>query len=247
MSEVDPLLTAVEALTKPQRSRQEQDIISRYVTTDDDGIENVTEHVVGTQKVTVELPPLLDMLDDAIQSSMGGSTKGAALASESAVLNVQALYEAMKIASTVRDWCRQADVPDRKHTRQNLEAWNASVVVRDMAQEHATFYTSVMRKWAASIRTMLDPWREKDLPDPCPVCHAEEWWDAAEDKPGEPRRRLPRMEGIRRGRPRPLLIRYRRDAPDMIENGHALCRACGAEFGLRELKFELEQAESVGK
>ncbi|MDN4616427.1 hypothetical protein P5G50_18420 [Leifsonia sp. F6_8S_P_1B] len=245
MSETDPLLAAVEALTKPQKRRQEQDIISRYVTTDDDGIETVTEHVVGTQKVTVELPPLLDMLDDAIQSSMGGSTKGAALASESAVLNVHALYEAMKISSAVRDWCRMAGVLDRKHTRENLEAWNASVYVRDLDEEHAAFFAAVMQKWAASIRTMLDPWREKDLPNPCPVCHAEEWWDASEDKPGEPRRRLPPMEGIRRGRPRPLLIRYKRDDPEMIEKGHAICRACGAEFGLRELQFELEQAEAT--
>ena len=78
MTETDPLLEAVEALTKPNRRKQLQDIIQGYTTTDLDGVTHEHQRTVGTQKVTVELPPLLDLLDDAIQSSMGGSTKDCA-------------------------------------------------------------------------------------------------------------------------------------------------------------------------
>lgn len=245
MPEIDPLLAAVEALTKPQRRKQEQEIISRFTTKDDDGIEHTTEHVVGTQKVTVTTPPLLELLDDAIRSSMGGSTKGAALASESAVLNVRALYEAIQIATEVADWCRLVKVIPTRQSAKDLSAWYASTRVRDFTEAQADFYTVMLRKWAGTIWGMMDPWREQDIPDPCPTCGATEWWDPSEDKPGEPRRRLPPIEGMKRGRARPLLIRYKR-GQNIDQSGYALCRACEAVFGVRELRFELERRAEEG-
>jgi hypothetical protein len=230
----DPLLAAVEALTKPSRRKQLQDILQPYTVEDEEGVETEHQRVVGSQKVTVETPPLLELLDDAIKSSMGGTTKGAALASESIPLNSAALFEAIKIASTVRDWCRQADVTPRDGIAANLAAWNSSVYARDLTEDQAAFYTTTCRKWANSIRAMLDPWREKDLPDPCPVCGATEWWDPADRAKG----------GTGRGRPRPLMVRYR-PGPEMIERAYAMCRACEEVFGVRELRYAIEQAALV--
>lgn len=236
MTETDPLLEAVEALTKPNRRKQLQDIIQGYTTTDLDGVTHEHQRTVGTQKVTVELPPLLDLLDDAIQSSMGGSTKGAALASESIPLNSSALFEAMKISSIVRDWCRLTKkVIPGKHTAKNLSAWYVATRAGQPTPEEDDRHAVTLRKWASTIRVMLDPWREKDLPDPCPMCGATEWWD-----PNDP----PTAGGPGKGRPRPLIIRYR-PGPDMIEKGYGLCRACEEVFGVRELKYAIEQAALV--
>jgi hypothetical protein len=241
-TETDPLLAAVEALTKPQRRKQVQDVMQPYTVEDEDGV--ITQHhrAIGTQKVTVEIPPLLELLDSSIQSSMGGSTKGAALASESIPLNSAALFEAMKIADTVRDWCRQAKVVPSKHTAKDLQAWLASTFARDLTEDTATLYVTLCRRWAGTIKGLLDPMDEKDLPDPCPVCGATVWWDAAEDRPQGHRRHLPPLEDIIPGRPRPLAIRYKRGDPDMIENGYGFCRACGEVFGVRELRYAIEHA-----
>jgi hypothetical protein len=233
MSEVDPLLEAVEALTKPVKRKQLQDVIEPYTLTDKDGIRTEHRRVIGTQKVTVELPPLLELLDDAIQSSMGGSTKGAALASESIPLNSAALFEAMKISSQVRDWCRLEDVTPTRHTLTNLRAWYVATRAGHPTPDEDEAQARVLRKWAATIRGMLDPWREKDLPDPCPLCGAKLWWD-----PAEP---------TTQGRPRPLIIRYRPGDADMVERAYGLCRACEEVFGVRELAYAIEHAaEATG-
>ncbi|MFF1633960.1 hypothetical protein [Leifsonia sp. NPDC058248] len=225
-AQTDPLLEAVEALTKPQSRKEPQDIINTYVTKDDEGVETEHQKVVGTQKVTVILPPLLKQLDDAIRSSMGGSTRGAALASESAVLNVSALYEAMKIESQVRDWCRLRGITPTKDTAKDLAAWHAATYLDGLTDEQETSSTRTLRKWATSIRGMLDPWREKDLPDPCPACGATDWWDMS----------------TRSRYLRPLIIKYRPDGADMVERSYGLCRACEEVWNVRELAYDIEQA-----
>lgn len=228
MTETDPLLEAVEALTKPQRRKQPQDVIQDYELTDEEGVTTQHQRVVGQQKVTVELPPLLELLDDAIRSNIGGSTKGAALASQSIPLDPGALYEAMKISTQVGDWCRLVGVRPTKHAVKDLRAWYVATRAGHPTPEQDDARAVTLRKWASTIRGMLDPWREKDLPDPCPVCGAKFWWD-----PNEP---------TKEGRPRPLIIRYRPGDADMVERAYGLCRACAEVFGVRELAYAIEHA-----
>lgn len=227
MTEVDPLLAAVEALTKPQRRKQLQDILQPYTITTD-GTETEHHRVVGTQKVTVELPPLLELLEDAIRSNMGGSTRSASLASQSIPLDPGALYEAMKITSQVGDWCRLVGLKPTRHAAQDLKAWYVRTRAGHPTPDQDEAQAVVLRRWAATIRGMLDPWREKDLPDPCPICGAKEWWD-----PSEP---------TKQGRPRPLIIKYRPGDEGMVEKAYGLCRACEEVFGVRELAYAIEHA-----
>jgi hypothetical protein len=215
MSENNYLLLGVEALTKPAKHGEWQDIIQAGVP-------------VGTQKITIELPPLLEQLDGAIRSSMGGApTSGAALAFEGAVLNTAALFTAMKISTQIRDWCRIAKVQPVKNTSTNLVNWYIKLDQGPIALEVETFHVKILSSWAKQIKAMLDPPRERDLPDACPVCGATEWWDMKDGKKY----------------PRPLVVRYRPSQEDMIGQAKGICRACATVFGVRELAYEIEQAE----
>jgi hypothetical protein len=194
------LLDAVDGLTLPQRFKQMQD----------------------TEVVTVELPPLLMQLDAAIRSSMGGTAAGASAAFESSLINSAALFKLMQISSQVADWCRIRHLmPTRGDTPGNLRLWYVSTLVGDF---EPAFYVLKLDEWAGAIRTLLDPPRQKDLPDPCPAedCGADRWWKNQTE-----------------GGLRPLVVYYRLGEP--IEKGSAECRACGRKWGIRELKYALEQ------
>ena len=205
------LLEAVDALTKEQHHKVIQQLDAAPPWKD------------GTQKVTrITQPSLLGQLDEAISSSMGGSTPGARLASESSVLNVTALYEAIKIAELVKDWCKLAGITPTKDTADNLRKWYVTTL--SDGDEHA-WHLDYLRRWAGTIINLLDPPRQKDLPDECPVCGANEWWD--------------KTNGQRYGRP--LVIRYRDDAPDKAK---AMCRACEQVWNARELAYALEQNDT---
>lgn len=219
------LLDAVDELTKPQRRKQTQDVMEKY-DVEVQGVKVERRKVIGSQKVTVILPALLAQLDAAIRSSMGGSTPGAKLASEGSVLNVSALYEAMKIESQVRDWCRMVGVRPSKDTAKDLRAWHAKVLSKNLADEREAWYVSTLNRWASKIRSLLDPLHEMDLPNECPICGATSWWDAPT-----------RTEFLR-----PLVIRYRPGA-NAVQDAYALCRACAEVWNVRELAYLIEQSD----
>jgi hypothetical protein len=160
---------------------------------------------------------------------MGGSTRGAALASESAVLNVSALYEAMKIETQVRDWCRRVNVIPTKSATKDMKAWYAATLAHTLDDAQENYYTNTLDQWARSIRGMLNPWREKDLPDPCPACGATDWWD----------------KSTRSRYLRPLIIRYRPDGADMVERSHGMCRSCEEVWNVRELAWLIEHPKEA--
>ena len=214
MSDRDnPLLESVDALTKTVRTKVIQD-------------GPIGSGLDGQQTVTIELPPLLEQLDDAIRSSMGGaSTSGASLAFEGAVLNTGALFTAMKISSQIRDWCRIVGVTPVKHSGDDLRAWYVATLTRNTGHEVEQARITILNSWAAQIRALLDPPRERDLPDACPVCGAVEWWD-----PKDGKKYL-----------RPLVIRYRPNTgADMIQQAKAMCRGCETVWGVRELAYAIE-------
>lgn len=158
------LLDAVDALTKPRKSK--------VVQQNDAGI---------TCTSTVELPSLLEQLDASIRSSMGGSTSGASLASERAPLDTGALFEAMKITTQIEQWCRAAKVKATRKPADDLRAWYVAKLAQADDLDAETFHIKQLGKWAHTIEALLDRPREKDLPDACPTCGAKSWWrDGAE-------------------------------------------------------------------
>lgn len=206
------LLTAVDDLTLVQNTRERQEVLE-------------AGKVIGHTTVTVTLPPLLEQLDDAIRSSMGGNTSGASLAHTRSLADDDALSKFMQISSQIRDWCRMFKVTPGDKPAANLRAWYAATLAKDLDISVEGFYVKTLTGWAGLIKSKLDPWREKDLPDSCPLCGARTWWqDGAEYY-------------------RPLVIRYHPDDPEMVKNARASCRACEAVWPVRALAFELENPE----
>lgn len=202
----NPLLEAVEDLTNPQ----------------------VSKIIQEGNLVEIRLPSLLAQLDAAIHSSMGGNSAGASLAFEGAPLNTAALFQAMKISSQVRDWCHAAKLVPVKNTAADLSAWFNLFSRSNPELEVERYRVKVLRGWAASIRGMLNPPREKDLPDDCPACGADGWYDA--------------RDGHKY--PRPLIIRYRPQEDNMVDEAKGMCRACEQVWGVRELAYAIEERDA---
>jgi len=201
----NPLLEAVEDLTNPQ----------------------VSKIIQEGNLVEIRLPSLLAQLDAAIHSSMGGNSAGASLAFEGAPLNTAALFQAMKISSQVRDWCHAVKVVPVKNTAADLSAW-FNVFSRSSPElEVERYRVKVLHGWAASIRGMLNPPRHRELPDDCPTCGADAWWDARDGHKYT----------------RPLIVQYRPTDEDMIGEAKGMCRACEATWSARGLAFDLEERE----
>ncbi|KRC52140.1 hypothetical protein ASE16_03570 [Leifsonia sp. Root227] len=191
------LLDAVDRLTVPQRLKQMQD----------------------TQLVTVVLPSLLDQLDAAVRSSMGGTSSGGSTAFEGSIVNSAALMKLMQISHQVADWCRIRQCPVVRDTAKNLRVWYVSTLATDFNPE---FATRQLDNWADAIVALLDPPRQKDLPDACPDCEATKWWKNQHE-----------------GGLRPLVVFYR--PGESVEAGSAECRACGRKWSVRELAYAIEQ------
>lgn len=206
------LLDAVDELTLVTNTRERQEVL-------EDG------KVIGFQNVTISLPPLLQQMDEAIRSSMGGSTSGASLAHEASPLDTDALYKLIKIETQIRDWCRMYAVTPTKRPGDDLRAWYVATLTRGLDDAAETFYVKTLGSWAGIIRSKLDPWREKDLPDACPACGARTWWSAGSEFY------------------RPLVIRYKPDEEQMVSRAKAVCRACDEVWNVRELAYAIEQAE----
>ncbi|TIH33692.1 DUF7341 domain-containing protein [Subtercola vilae] len=203
------LLDAVQNLTRPTRSKVLQ--------TNTAGIQCLSD---------VEQLPLLVQLEAAIKSSMGGaSTSGASLAFEGSMLNTAALFEAVKIGSQIKSWCRDQKLLPTKNMGTDLDAWYVATLRTEHATEWETWHVKTLSSWAARIRNMLAPPREREHPEACPVCLSGDWWS-------------PR-DGLRYLHP--LVTYYRLDDEEMlVDNARSLCRACAATWSPRELAFELE-------
>lgn len=182
-----------------------------------------------TKTVTVILPSLLEQLDQAILGAVGIGGSGA-LASERNALDFGALEKLREIRDKVNGWARMANVPPRDDAGETLRAWFVAFNLRATSPEVATVYVREMRAWAAQIEAKLDPPRISDLPDACPVCDASEWWNA----------------DTKERYYRPLVVQYRGEGAEMVDNAKGLCRACGQVWSARELAFELERKQHAG-
>lgn len=141
----DELTEAVEALTKIR--------IEKIRT--DNGILVVTGD------------PRLQMLAEAVRSSMNGRGGGTSMASERAALNSDALHKALVIQSQIGDWCRIAGVKPTRNATVDLEAWHSALEDGDHE-----WHVAQLDKWAAEIDAMLSPPKRFDITSACPVCQA---------------------------------------------------------------------------
>lgn len=215
------LLEAVDALTQPiplktitQKRRDGQFVV--------DGRGNPIMTVVKTT-----LPALLDQLEEAVTSSMGGTTKGGSLGSTRNVLNAAALDQAFTIRDRIREWGVIVDARLAGTLSERLRAWHAATLSRNLTVTDTDFYVGVLLGWKNFISNTLDPARELDLPWECPVCGADTWWDGGLEYR------------------RPLVIRYRPGGPDTVQHARALCKACEHVWGVRELAYALEHPELI--
>ena len=155
MTDDRPLLLAVEALTKPNR----------------------TKVIQGTRTVTIKLPPLLDQLEAAILGSIVGIGGSGSLANERNMINGEALFQALKIKAAIRDWCRIVGIDSRPKDKpiDLLPRWYAAYTSRELTLEAERFYCRQLNGWATQITAMFNPLKVHDLPDACPICAATEW------------------------------------------------------------------------
>lgn len=204
------LLEAVQSLTRPT--------VSKVLMSNEAGITCVSD---------VDLEPLLDRLDEAIRSNMGGSTHGGSDPATRSLVDAGALMKLMQISSQIMDWARiVGSVIDKQSMIVTLDRWYLRYMEYPHSDEISAGYAKQLRNWAHQIEASLDPPREKDLDSPCPSCGATEWWD-----PQTKERYF-----------RPLVIRYRPDSDAMVNDARGICRACATTWGVRELQYEIELA-----
>jgi len=200
------LLDAVDALTLPQPVK---------VATDD-GYTWATED------------PLLVQLQEAVSSSLrSGSGSGGAAWTRN-VLDSDALHQAATITATIGDWCRMVGAPVTRDPVTDLRAWHARILA---ARDPETFYLEQLRKWAALIRTIVNPPKTLEITADCPIC-------------GEGTYTNDMGELVRH----PLTMTYRA-VDERVHGERVTCRACLNVWegvgAMEELKEELDEKDTA--
>jgi len=177
-----------------------------------------------TRVVTVTDESLLNQIDNAIRSSMGGNTPGGSDPRTRSILNIGAFNVAQSITVTVHDWARAAGSAINKGSLSDtLEAWYVAFI-GGIDDGHGKAMT--MRGWANQIEATLNPPKEMDFAQNCPACGSDCWYSPAE----------------KASYPRPLIVYYQPADSGVVMDAKGLCRACKRVWGARELAYELELA-----
>lgn len=198
------LLDAIDKLTKPNRTKVIQD----------------------TKTITIELPPLLTQLEDAIAGTVGIGGSGS-LPNERNVLDSDALQKFLTIRSDIIHWAKevQAEFYPADPGR-TLRSWYVKWTQRSHTLEMEQMHLRKCVGWSSAITEKLDPPRVRELPDRCPECRADVWFN-----PIDKHQYL-----------HPLIVEYKPTGPDMIQQAVGRCRACDSRWGVRQLAFEIEVA-----
>lgn len=230
------LLDAIDALTLPVHVRVTQDIYRTRLTVDGRPVLDDTDQPVrdrkGQQTITVTHPSLLDQLVDAIRGVMDGTNSDNASTSSARVpVNTDALHLHTVIDSQVKDWCRMRGTTLQGSTTGNLRHWYAATLTERWEPTQTDAYTSILHRWAGSIRGVVNPPRILELTEPCPACGSDVW----EDGDGTESRH-------------PLQVSYFPDGGDILRTARATCRACDRTWRgsteLRALRWDLDVADT---
>jgi hypothetical protein len=166
------LREAVDALTLPTRTMVVQWITSRGWMCEGKCPKD-REH---SHTVHVDHDPLLHQLEAAIASTMtGGGGRAQKFAMN--VLDSDALHRFTLIESQIRDWCRLAGVEATRHAADNLRAWYVTRLAMQEDEARDSAAVKMLRGWAVTIESKLDPPRSREILDPCPQCGSDTWVD----------------------------------------------------------------------
>jgi hypothetical protein len=215
------LLDAVDALTKPTHT-----LVVQWVTVDGKDKAHSTR---------VEHDPLLQQLEEAIASTIGGGG-GRSMTAKWAlnVLDSDALYQFSIIDTQIRDWCRGVGVKPGPHPLGNLRAFYAAHIGRLPDEARDRVLEGILRKWAGTIRGKMNPPRTMELTAACPVCGSDTWTDA---------------DGITYRHP--ITITYQDQDADILGSARALCRACERVWRgapeLRALRWDVDALDDTTK
>lgn len=225
---MNDLLSAVDALTRPSHT-----LVVQWITGHGPhckpGCPKDREHSHTTR---VEHDPLLLQLEAAIASTIGGgSGRSMVSKSELSVLDSDALWHFERIDSQIRSWCQLAGVEASRHAIDNLRAWYVARLTQHGEDEADRAATGILRGWAATIRSKMNPPRTMELTAACPICQSDTWTDTD----GNVYRH-------------PIQIQYREQDPDILAHARAICRACEqvwiGSHQLRELRWDVDVAEA---
>jgi hypothetical protein len=128
----------------------------------------------GTYRA-IDYPPMLDMLREAIGSSLGKTQSGKSPDAERSLLNLQAFQLWEHIDGTTRAWILdlskerspQELKPALNHLAGLIKALHASHQIDDNRQTHII---ATVTRWRAQIWELFDPPVIKTLTGPCPNC-----------------------------------------------------------------------------
>jgi len=150
--------TALDELTKPWN-----DVLSPK--------ESGTGHYMA-----IDYPPLLDMLREAVGSSLGKTQSGKSPDAERSILNLQAFSLWEHIDGTTRTWLRELSTmrpePELKAALIQLggllQALHASNQIKEQRWLHII---AQFPRWRRQVWEMFDPPRVKELTGECPNCN----------------------------------------------------------------------------
>jgi hypothetical protein len=124
----------------------------------------------------LELPPLIEQLDDAIGSTNSAINRGQGLANTRAVLDFSALALLTRIDSEMSQiWDAYSTNPRPKNLIQAIKRWHQKVKQLGPNQdiEPLTLDTQTLNNWVKAIDLKFDPPVIIELTVPCPACQAE--------------------------------------------------------------------------
>lgn len=174
---------------------------------------------------------LLVQLQEAVSSSIrSGSGSGGAAWTRN-VLDSDALHQAGIITAAIGDWCRLIGVTATRDPVTDLRAWYAAYLPHLTEDDPGAFYLTQLRKWAAQIKTMVNPPKTIEITAACPVCGQGEYTND--------------MGELVRN---PLTLTYRPDDGNLNHTARVMCRACEAVWAggaaMAELRDELDEKEA---
>jgi len=204
------LLDVIDELTKPK---------VEHVAQRTDGGEWIRTH-------TVDLPPLLQRMHDAVWPSSNTDTSSSSSKHERSPLDVSALFEYAKMCAAIGSWCRILDVKPTRDPIKDLRAWYAATLkVNDF---DTAWYLREVRKWKHTIEAHLDPPKAFEAKAACPICDTTGWGDPYNG-----------------GSSWPIEIRYRITDTGRMADETATCRACRTVWHGHDSVMEL--ADELGE
>ncbi|WP_030143889.1 DUF7341 domain-containing protein [Mycetocola saprophilus] len=153
---------------------------------------------------TVELPCLLEQIQDAVVSSGKDSAGGGGGATTGSVLNSAAFDEATYIRRVIGSWRTDLGLKRIPELVQALNDWH--MVFTRTSGDHDLFIREI-QSWAVKIKQILDPPKRLEIVGPCPTCNESHY-----------------LNGEGEWVPNPVVIEYPHDMADLKE-ARGYCRS----------------------